>query len=111
MKKNNKTVLFSVISIIFFLQATANQQIIQHVLDGTTIPKFVEPVPLFNKKRVKVTKKLKVSAEEFQQKLLPATFYKTLPKSVTYKSIETGRSLFRSEEHTSELQSRENLVC
>ena len=66
----------------------------QQVLDGSTIPKFVEPVPLFNGSRVDGTKKLTVSAKEFQQKLLPAAFYKTLPCSVTYQSVETGEPLF-----------------
>lgn len=93
----NKNDLFCLRFIFFGMvvsQSLANQQVMQEVLDGGVIPKFVEPVPLFNKKRVDGTKKLVVSAEEFQQKLLPKAFYKTLPKSVTYKSIETGKSVF-----------------
>jgi len=75
-------------------QGFANQQVIQEVLAGSSIEKFVEPVPTFNGNRVDGTKKLKVSAEEYQQKLLPTSFYKGLPSSVTYRSVETGEPLF-----------------
>lgn len=94
MNKNSIFFLGFIFFDIFFSQALANQQIMQQVLDGGTIPKFVEPVPLFNGSRVDGTKRLTVSAEEFQQKLLPDVFYKALPKSVTYKSVETGEPLF-----------------
>lgn len=91
----NLTIAFaSLIACTSFFSIHANQQVIQDVLDGTTIPKFVEPVPLFNGSRVDGTKKLTVSAEEFQQQLLPACFYQKLPKSVTYNSVETGEPLF-----------------
>ena len=90
----NRTAFLHLICFGFFFQTLTNQQVMQEVLDGSTIPKFVDPVPLFNGSRVDGTKKLVVSAEEFQQKLLPSAFYKTLPKSVTYKSVETGRSVF-----------------
>ncbi len=72
----------------------ANQQVMQEVLPGSSIEKFVEPVPVFNGNRADGTKKLKISAEEFQQKLLPTSFYKKLPSSVTYKSVLTGEPLF-----------------
>ncbi len=72
----------------------ANQQVMQEVILGGTIEKFVEPVPVFNGNRVDGTKKLKVSAEEFQQKLLPTSFYKHLPSAVTYRSVLTGEPLF-----------------
>jgi len=75
-------------------QGFANQQIQQEVLDGTTIPKFVEPLPLLNTARVDGTKELVVSTEEFQQQILPEAFYKKLPSSVTYKSAETGEPVF-----------------
>ena len=54
--------------------ALASQQVGQAVLDGKTIPKFVEPVPLFNGNRVDGTKSLTVTAQEFQQKILPVSF-------------------------------------
>ncbi|MBS0654530.1 MAG: multicopper oxidase domain-containing protein [Verrucomicrobia bacterium] len=78
----------------FFSPASANQQIMQEVLDGSTIPKFVEPVPTFNGCRADGTKDLVVTAKEFQQQLLPACFYEKLPSSVTYRSVATGEPLF-----------------
>ncbi len=74
--------------------AYANQQVIQEVLDGSTLPKFVEEVPLFNKNRVDGTRKLTVTAKEFQQKILPKSFYDGLSSTVEYRSIETGELLF-----------------
>lgn len=71
----------------------ANQQVIQDVLDGSEIPKFVEPLPTFNGKRVDGTKHLKVIAEEFQQRILPASFYEALPNSIKYKSVATGKTV------------------
>lgn len=75
---------------IFFLLTTcisvsANQQIVQKVLDGSDVPKFVEPLTTFNGDRV-TGSNLKVIAEEFQQKILPRAFYEALPSSVEYKS-------------------------
>jgi len=72
----------------------ANQQIIQYVLDGASIPKFVEPLPTFNGKRVDGTKRLTVTAEEFQQKILPDSFYESLPSSVVYRSVERDKKEF-----------------
>ena len=77
-----------------FTALEANQQIQQEVVDGSKIPKFVEPLPLMNHKRADGRKELTVSAEEFQQRILPKSFYRKLPSSVTYKSVETGESLF-----------------
>lgn len=73
----------------------ANQQIIQEVLDGSEIPKFVEPLTTFNGKRVDGTKHLKVTAKEFQQKILPSSFYEALPSKVKYKSVATGKTVFQ----------------
>lgn len=72
----------------------ANQQVAQYVLEGDAIPKFVDPLPTFNGQRVDGTKKLKVYAEEFQQKILPESFYESLPPCVQYKSARTGYPLF-----------------
>ncbi|MCE5294821.1 MAG: multicopper oxidase domain-containing protein [Chlamydiales bacterium] len=72
----------------------ANQQIVQEVLDGSTIPKFVEPLPTFHGRRADGRKHLRVTAEEFQQKILPASFYKSLPSCAVYKDAETGKQLF-----------------
>lgn len=83
--------------ILFTLENTkaqANQQVVQEVLDGATVPKFTDPLPTFNGKRVDGTMKLKVSAEEFQQKILPDSFYESLPCCVVYRSVRTGHPLF-----------------
>lgn len=71
----------------------ANQQVQQYVIDGGDIPKFVEPLTTFNGERVDGTGKVTICAEEFQQKILPKPFYRKLPSSVTYKSVETGEPL------------------
>ena len=77
--------------------ALANQQIIQTVLDQTVtpIPHFVEPVPIFNGNRVDGTHALEVSAQEFQQQILPASFYAALPESVNYRDATTGKVVAR----------------
>lgn len=94
MNKRNKALLHSMVIGMSFFLAFANQQVMQEVIDGGSIEKFVEPVPLFNGQRVNGTKKLTVSTEEFQQKLLPEAFYEALPECVTYNSVHTGEPLF-----------------
>jgi FtsP/CotA-like multicopper oxidase with cupredoxin domain len=81
---------------VFFASAAlANQQVVQTVLDGSKIPKFVEPVPTFNGNRVNGTHALEVSTEEFQQQILPSSFYAALPESVNYKDATTGKTVVR----------------
>lgn len=80
--------------IVLHSAAYANQQVIQEVLDGSEIPKFVEPLTTFNGKRVDGKKHLQVIATEFQQKILPSSFYESLPCSVEYKSVATGKKVF-----------------
>jgi len=70
----------------------ANQQVKQKVLKGIKVHKFVDPLPI--PQRADGTKKLVVSAEEFQQKILPDSFYRKLPSSLVYKSAKTGEPLF-----------------
>lgn len=87
-------IALALVGVLFVSQNSAlqaNQQIIQEVLDGNTIPKFVDPLPTFNGRRVDGTKPLKVIAEEFQQKILPSSFYAALPDSVTYRSVESNQ--------------------
>lgn len=72
----------------------ANQQIQQYVVSGKDIPKFVEPLTTFSGDRADGSGKVVISAEEFQQKILPNEFYQNLPDSVTYKSVETGDAVF-----------------
>lgn len=72
----------------------ANQQVQQEVLDGTLIPKFVEPLTTFYGKRIDGTQHLTVTAQEYQQKILPKSFYEKLPSSVTYKRVNNGEPYF-----------------
>ncbi len=50
----------------------------QTPLDGTTIPRFVDPLPTFNGRRVDGTATVNVNMQEFQQKVLPASIYASL---------------------------------
>jgi FtsP/CotA-like multicopper oxidase with cupredoxin domain len=47
----------------------------QAPLDGNTVPKFVDPLPLLNGRRVSGSGTVKVDMAEFQQKVLPASVY------------------------------------
>ncbi|HEY4394577.1 MAG TPA: multicopper oxidase domain-containing protein [Polyangia bacterium] len=51
----------------------------QTPLQGTTLPMFVEPLTTFNGRRVDATATVNVNMQEFQQKVLPAAFYTSLP--------------------------------
>ena len=98
MRYKDQMHLASMISFVVLLSApapiiNANQQLIQEVLDGSTIQQFVDPLPTFNGKRADGSKHLAVTAEEFQQDVLPASFYKKLPRSVKYKSVATGKTV------------------
>ncbi|MBZ5537215.1 MAG: multicopper oxidase domain-containing protein [Acidobacteriia bacterium] len=78
--------------------ALANEQVGQTVLLGSTIPKFVEQVPTFNGRRAngaQFGQILTLTAEEFQQQILPASFYDALPSSVIYRDPVTGRIVAR----------------
>src|SRR4051794_29172451 len=50
----------------------------QTPLDGNTIPKFVDPLPTFNGRRINGTATVNVTMQEFQQKLLPNSVYSRL---------------------------------
>ena len=88
-----KRLCFTFFLILITNQIQTNQQIVQQALDPNIIPKFVEPVPQFNGSRVKGNKKLKISVEEFQQQILPASFYAGLPQQVTYRDVVTGETV------------------
>ncbi len=53
----------------------ASVQTPQTLLDGNTIPKFVDPLPTFNGRRINGSATLNVSMQEFQQRVLPASVY------------------------------------
>jgi spore coat protein A len=78
--------------------ALANEQVGQTVLLGSNIPKFVEPLPTFNGRRADGThfgRVLTLTTEEFQQQILPASFYEGLPSSVIYRDPVTGKIVAR----------------
>jgi spore coat protein A len=50
----------------------------QTPLDGNTIPKFVDPLPTFNGRRINGTATVNVTMQEFQQKILPNSVYTRL---------------------------------
>ena len=47
----------------------------QTLLDGNSIPKFVDPLPTFNGRRINGSVTLNISMQEFQQRVLPASVY------------------------------------
>lgn len=85
-------VVYCIAAFLFMFNSLlqANQQVFQEVVSGVNIPKFVEPLPTFYGKRVDGTRRLRITAEEFQQQILPASFYEALPSSVTYRSTFSG---------------------
>jgi len=82
------------------LEGVANQQIVQTPLSGAALPKFVEPVPVFTNRADGTRWALKgdtftITSSEFQQQLLPASFYAALPASASYTSQFTGAVVAR----------------
>src|SRR3954469_12714888 len=61
-----------------FGSASASVNVPQTALDGSTLTKWVTPVPTFNGRRVQ-SPTLQVGLREFQQKVLPDSFYTSLP--------------------------------
>ena len=55
--------------------ASASVAAPQTPLQGTSVPKFVEPLPTFAGRRVDGTATVKVDMKEFQQKVLPESVY------------------------------------
>ncbi|HYS36063.1 MAG TPA: multicopper oxidase domain-containing protein, partial [Pseudonocardiaceae bacterium] len=60
-----------------FQTANASVQAPQTALDGTTVTRFVTPLPTFVGRRVSCTS-LQVTMSEFQQHVLPDSFYSSL---------------------------------
>jgi FtsP/CotA-like multicopper oxidase with cupredoxin domain len=58
--------------------SVAQTVVAQTPLQGTTIPRFVDPLPTFNGRRVDGTATVNVNMQEFQQKVLPASIYAPL---------------------------------
>src|SRR5262249_3445886 len=51
----------------------------QTPLDGATIPKYVDRLPMLSGNRVDGTRSVTVDMEEFQQKMLPSSVHADLP--------------------------------
>src|SRR6478736_5017359 len=51
-------------------QMSASVSSPQTPLDGTTLPRFVDPLPTFNGRRVNGTPTVQANMQEFQQKIL-----------------------------------------
>jgi len=64
--------------------SVAQTVVAQTPLDGTTIPRFVDPLPTFSGRRVDGTATVNVNMQEFQQKVLPASIY--APLAAPYKA-------------------------
>lgn len=83
------------LSVCIVSSMESNQQIVQHVLNpkkyGLEKLQFVTPLTTFFENRVDGTKHLTISPEEFQQRILPDSFYEALPECVEYKDTHTGR--------------------
>jgi spore coat protein A len=63
--------------------ARASSQVAQTALIGTTVAKYLTPLPSFVGARIPAGSALAVSYNEFQHKVLPDTFYAGLPLSIT----------------------------
>src|SRR5438270_8993324 len=57
------------------IASTASVRVAQAPLDGNSLPKFVDPLPTFQGRRIDGTSPIHVNMEEFQRKVLPATVY------------------------------------
>ena len=51
----------------------------QTALDGATVPKYVEALPVFSNRRSNGTTTQNIDMVEFQQRILPASIYASLP--------------------------------
>ena len=78
--------------------AFANQQIGQTVLDPSRLAKFSESIPTgsgYSVVQSADSTGITITASEFQQRILPASFYASLPTSVTYLDQATGAKVAR----------------
>jgi spore coat protein A len=64
--------------------------VVQVLLDGATLPKYVEAVPTFNGRRVDGKAAVTVNMLEFQQKILPESFYATLAAPYSAGTYQWG---------------------
>jgi spore coat protein A len=58
---------------------SASTLVAQAPLDGASLPRYVEPLPVLSSQRVNGAAAVTVDMVEFQQKILPASFYASRP--------------------------------
>ena len=82
----------------FVSSAFASKLVDQKPLDATTIPQFVEDVPDFSALgRVNGDQPYRVRFEEFQQKILPESFYAKLPAPFSAGTMVFGYGIDQSD--------------
>jgi len=67
--------------------------VVQVPLDGASLPKYVEAVPVFTGKRVDGKAAVKVDMLEFQQKILPESFYAGLSAPYSAGTYQWGYAI------------------
>jgi spore coat protein A len=79
---------------------SASKLVRQRPLDARSIPQFVENLPDFSVLgRVNGDKPYRVRFEEFQQKILPASFYATLPAPYSAGTMVFGYGMDQGAKH------------
>jgi spore coat protein A len=73
----------------------ASVRVPQLPLDGAAVTKYVDALPLLSGSRVDGTATVSVDMREFQQKVLPASFYADLPRPFDQGSFLWGYSVNR----------------
>src|SRR5436305_4809808 len=79
---------------------SASKLVHQQPLDAKRIPQFVENLPDFSALgRVNGDRPYRVRFEEFQQKILPASFYATLPAPYSAGTMVFGYGMDQGTKH------------
>ncbi|HET7505554.1 MAG TPA: multicopper oxidase domain-containing protein [Kofleriaceae bacterium] len=83
------------------VSATAAPSVLvaQTPLDGATVPKYVEPLTRLGGSRADGTQTVHVDMVEFQQKILPASMYSSLPSPFNNGTFQWGYRVNNSAPH------------
>jgi FtsP/CotA-like multicopper oxidase with cupredoxin domain len=92
-------VLSSALLALMSGSALASAQIPQTALPGRSIPKYVEPLPTFVGARVQAGTGYTVGMSEFQQEVLPHSFYASLPQPFNAGTYVWGYKVGNSPPH------------
>src|SRR5215470_7069927 len=94
-------VAVSLLSIATILSSALASKLVDQIpLDATTIPQFVEDLPDFSALgRVNGDRPYRVRFEEFQQKILPESFYATLPAPFSAGTMVFGYGIDQGDNH------------